>query len=47
MAVKNKEAWAGKVRLIGIGTDKTAEALVAHVNDDSRKWTDVEQYWKA
>lgn len=46
MAERNKEKWDGRVRLIGISVDKTVEPVVSHINDGSRKWTDVEHYLK-
>lgn len=45
MLDKNAEAWKDKVRIIGLSIDKSAEAVVKHVDD--KKWTSVEHYWRA
>ena len=34
-----------KVRIIGLSIDKSAEAVVKHVDD--KKWNSVEHYWRA
>jgi len=43
MLAKGKENWADKVRIVGLGTDETKDALKARITE--REWTKVEHYW--
>jgi len=43
MLVKNKEAWGGNVRIIGLSIDQDADKLKSHV--EAKEWTAVEHYW--
>jgi len=42
MLIKNKDAWAGKVRIIGLSMDDELETVKQRVNE--RKWDAVEHY---
>jgi thiol-disulfide isomerase/thioredoxin len=42
MLEEHGATWGGKVRLIGLSIDQTAEKVKTHVED--KKWTSVEHY---
>lgn len=42
MLLKGKENWAGKVRIVALGTDQGLDALKTRVTEKS--WTKVEHY---
>jgi len=42
MLAKGKENWAGKVRIVGLGSDQALEPLKARITEKS--WTKVEHY---
>lgn len=42
MLLKEKEAWAGKVRIIGLSIDEEVSELISHIKD--KAWTKVEHY---
>ena len=45
MLEKNKDAWGGKVRIVGVSIDQSKEKMVSHVND--KKWNSVEHYFRS
>jgi len=45
MLQKNADAWKGKVRIIGLSIDQSADAVVKHVKD--KKWETVEHFHRA
>jgi len=44
MLEKNKDAWDGKVRIIGLSIDQSKEKMVEHVKN--KGWTAVEHYFR-
>lgn len=45
MLEENKDAWGGKVRIIGLSIDKDSETVNKHV--EAKGWGNVEHYWRA
>ena len=45
MLERNAKAWMGKVRIIGLSIDKSADAVLKHVAD--KKWESVEHFHRA
>jgi hypothetical protein len=44
MVTKNREKWAGKVRIIGVSSDQDKETMAKHCRKEG--WMDVEHYHK-